>query len=239
MRDSEIPLLVRVNDKLYWIGRIARALLPAAGLALCLAGVVAVFALARLEIQLTRDMHQTAIQAQLTMTEIGTTARTARATALRLGAKADATLTEGTKTLHAYRGLADTIRKATLDERDAIQEFNDEGVKAAKNLNAQINSANLAGISDAFLRTATQAQTTLKSSADAMDAAAGIMRDPRLQEAFSSLASSADELNGTISDVHQVTTHYRKEILAPASKAKALFNFGKDFAADALTHLLP
>jgi methyl-accepting chemotaxis protein len=50
---------------------------------------------------------------------------------------------------------------------------------------------------------------------------------------------AAQELNGTVADVHAVTTHFKNEILAPVSKVKRMFGLGWEILKTKIAQLVP
>lgn len=196
--------------------------------------IVFVVSLTRLTLQVTRDVHQTAIQAQLTMTEAGTTARSLRMQTAPV-------MAESQKAIRQARTLIDVALQTSLKERENVQKSSDamtgifeKSEKLVDNLDYRTRV-----MSNSFVLTLDHAQQTLDESSKAMDAAAGLLSSPKIQDTLLHLDDSATEFNGVLTDFHMVTTHYRKQILAPQRAAQKLFNFGKELGERALVQLIP
>jgi hypothetical protein len=166
--------------------------------------IVLVFSLTRFVNQATKDVHQTAIQAQLTMTEVGTTARMVRAQVVGISP----VLEETRKAIRQARTLIDVALKTSLNERANVQKSSDETVALlghADKLVANLDYRTKV-LTDSLTLTADQAQQTLAESSKAMDAAAGLMSDPQIHSTLTNLNTTSVNLAVISGNFAAITT---------------------------------
>jgi hypothetical protein len=98
------------------------------------------------------------------------------------------------KAILAYEKLGDAGRQIGIDERDAIQQFNDEGVKLIGHLDQAVTHVDqkIDPMAASFLQVAAQSQQTLAESSKAIDAAAGLLSDPQIHNTLSNLATTSN-----------------------------------------------
>jgi len=149
------------------------------------------------------------------------------------------------------------VSTQTLDTVGSATRLIDHGTKTIDSLNAVIKG--LSGTVTRLNAAADQATATLKTTdgtiadlkptLDALpplvnsmqkvaDDTNATVNGPEIKASLANLAAgsadaagAAKQANGTLTDVHVITTHYRKEIEAPVSKAKQALKWLETFSA--------